>query len=359
MTVGKLRDASTADRMEEAACQQITTAKTWKLEELAQQSYPTCKVDAWVYYCGLCDEVLLISRQFVEVKGVQAAFDGVCPDCGLGLEDVINYERTQLPHTRAAYINPKHPKAAILLDFAPRTFKPITLRNACLPTEEHILTTGIDELDKLVRLTTGQLVVFHSSPFSRSLPELFCVRAQLDHPIGLNSDAVFIDGGNSFDAYAVSNYAIERGIEPQLALSRIHISRAFTYFQLVSLLAEKLPNALGRYHSKFAIVSEITDLFQDPEVKDEREAHHIFRRVLRSLSSIAKITDSLVIVTNSRQDIEPFDAALMQAAHATILAEDGGAFTQFALTHHKSLPPRKILHREDRSDGFLEDYLEG
>ncbi len=338
---------------------QINTAKTWKLEELAQQSCYTRKVEAWVYYCGLCDEVLLISRRFVEAKGVQAAFDGVCPDCGFGLEDVMHCEHTRLPHARATYVNPKYLKAALLAELPLQPLETIRPRNARLAAEEQILTTGIEKLDELVHLTTGQFVVFQGYPFSRSLAELLCVRAQLVHPIGLNSDTVCIDGGNSFDAYAVSKYAIEHGIEPKLALSRVHISRAFTYFQLASLLTEKLSSALARYNSKLAIVSDITELFQDPEIKDRQEAYRVFQRVLRSLSAIAEITGSCVIATSFRQDIKPFDGALIQTAHTTIIAEGRDAFTRFTLAHHKPLPIRKISHREDHTDRFLEDYVEG
>ncbi len=338
---------------------QINTAKTWKLEELAGRSRPTHKVDAWVYYCTLCDEVLLVTQRFVEAKGVQAAFDGACPDCGFDLDDIMHCEYAQLPCDRATYVNPRYLKAALLAEIPHRTFEALRPRNACLPVKEQVLTTGIEKLDKLAHLATGQFIIFQGYPSLRSLAELLCVRAQLDHPIGLNSDAIFIDGGNSFDAYAVSNYAVKYRIEPQHALSRIHISRAFTYFQLASLLTEKLRNALTRYNSKFVIVSNVTELFQDPEIKDKQESCHVFQRMLRSLSAIAEIADSLVIATSSHQDIGSFDRVLTQTAHATILVEDRAAFTRFTLAHHKSLPPRVIEHRGDRDDQFLEDYMEG
>ena len=337
----------------------INVARTWKLEELTQQSHRTNKVDTWVYYCTLCDEVLLVARRFVEPKGVQAAFDGACPDCGFDLKDVMNCEHMWLPSTRSAYVNTKYPKAALLLEEPLRTFEGIKPRNAHLPAEKQILTTGIDELDKLAHLATGQFVVFQGHLPSTYLTELLCVRAQLNHPIGLNSDVIFIDGGNRFDVYAISNYAIEYGIEPKLVLSRIHISRAFTYFQLASLLTEKLSSALTRYSSRFAIVSDITELFQDPEIKDKQDTHRVFQRVLRSLSAVAENTGSLVIATSFRQNIRSFDTALMQTVHTTILAEEHDAFTRFALVRHKSLPLRKTSHREDRVDQFLEDYMGG
>jgi len=332
---------------------QTGIAKSWKLEEIAQQAYHACKVDAWVYYCALCDEILMITRRFVEAKGVQAAFDEVCPDCGFSLEDVMHCEQTKVPEARAAYVDPKFPKAALLFELPLKTLAAVKVRTAGLSAEQ-ILTTGVDKLDKLVRLTTGQFVVFQGHPFARSLAELLCVRAQLDHPIGLNSASVFIDGGNRFDVYEVSNYAIEHRIKPELALSRIHISRAFTYFQLASLLTEKLPSALMHYNSKLAIVSNITELFQDPEIKDKREAHRILQRISRSLATIAEITDSLVIATNF-QDIKPIETILTQTAHTIIFTESHNGFTRFALTRHRSLGTQKISHCESRFDQFLEE----
>jgi len=335
---------------------QINTAKRWKLEELAKQSYSARKVETWVYYCTLCDEVLFVSRRLVEARGVQAAFDGVCPDCRFGLDDVMRCEHLRLPHTRAIYTNPKY-HARLLVEPPSRTFDAIRVQNVRLPEDEKMLTTGIAKLDKLVHLTTGQFVFLQGHHFSESLNELLCVRAQLGHPIGLGSDAIFIDGGNCFDAYKVSDRAIEHRIEPKLALSRIHVSRAFTYFQLASLLIEKLPSALTRYSSTFAIVSNITELFEDPEVKDRQEACRIFRRMLRSLTAVAEITGSLVIATSSRQDVNPFDMMLKQTAHATVHAEGRGAFTRFTLAHHNSLPSQKISQRENCADESLEDYM--
>jgi hypothetical protein len=336
---------------------QINTTKTWKLEELAQQAYPAHRVEAWIYYCTLCDEILVVTRRFVEGKGVHAAFDGICPDCGFSLDDVMRCERAQLPHTRSAYVNPKC-QATLLAEFPSGIPQTIRLGNASLSADE-TLTTGIEKLDKLVHLTTGQFTVFQGYPFPKSLAELLCVRAQLDHPIGLNSATVFIDGGNSFDAYAVSNYAVEHRIESKLALSRIHISRAFTYFQLASLLIERLPSALLHYNSRFAIISDITELFQDPEIKDKQEAHRVFQRMLRSLLATAEMTDSLVIAISPCQYREPFTKELIQTAHTFIRAEDRGTLTQFSLLHHHSLPSRKTSHREDSIGQFLEYYLTG
>jgi hypothetical protein len=271
----------------------------------------------------------------------------------------MNCEHVQLSNARATCVNPKYPKATLLVEQQLRAFDEIRPRSACLTAgEQQILTTGIERLDKLIQLVTGQFIVFQGPSPLVSLAELLCIRAQLGNPIGLNSSAIFIDGGNRFDAYAASSYAIEYGVKPSLALARVHISRAFTYFQLVSLLTENLPSALTHYSSKFAIVSDITGLFQDPEIKDKQEAYRIFQRVLRSLSAVAEITGSLVIATSFGQGIRSFDTALKQTAHATIHAEERDTFMRFVLLRHRSLPFREALHRGACGDRSLEDFIE-
>jgi len=83
---------------------------------------------------------------------------------------------------------------------------------------------------------------------------------------GLNSRVVYVDGGNTFDPYAVSAIAQEYGLEPKSVLEKILISRAFTAYQLTALVFEKLEEALKRYRSKLVIVSDITRLFLDRDV---------------------------------------------------------------------------------------------
>ena len=333
-----------------------TGANPWKLEEITKQACHDRKIDAWIYYCILCDEVLVVARRFIEVKGVQAAFDGICPDCGFSLDDVICCEQTKVPEASATYVDSKS-KARLLFELPLRATDAVKVRTADFHAEKQILTTGIDKLDKLVRLTIGQFVLFQGYPFSSSLGELLCVRAQLEHPIGLNSASIYIDGGNSFNAYAVSDYAIKNRIEPEFALSHIHVSRAFTYFQLASLLNEKLPSAIAQYHSRLVIVSNIIGLFQDPEIKDMQESHHIFQYISRSLVAIAENTRALVIATNF-QSADFFPTVLAQTAHTIISAERHDAFARFTITRDRLWPTRKITIREDKLDQFLEYYME-
>jgi hypothetical protein len=57
---------------------------------------------------------------------------------------------------------------------------------------------------------------------------------------GLASNVVFIDGGITFRLYRIAKLAQLHGLNAEEVLQRIFISRAFTAYQLTSLVMEKL-----------------------------------------------------------------------------------------------------------------------
>ncbi len=92
----------------------------------------------------------------------------------------------------------------------------------------------------------GDIAVLHGNAASQMAFAL-SVRAQLSlgHS-GLGSSIIFVDGGNMFDPYAIAEIASGYGLDPKDALEKIHISRAFTAYQLSSLILNKLETALTK-----------------------------------------------------------------------------------------------------------------
>lgn len=56
---------------------------------------------------------------------------------------------------------------------------------------------------------------------------------------------IVIDGANSFDAYFVARLARRWNYAPESILSHIHLSRAFTCYQLSESITHRLPNAIN------------------------------------------------------------------------------------------------------------------
>jgi len=157
------------------------------------------------------------------------------------------------------------------------------------------LTFGIDELDNLLgALEPSDFIVLHGSQMCHDLSELLCVRSQLPCAEGgLDSSVVFIDGGNLFDPYLISENARLVGLESEQTLRNIWISRAFTSYQLVSLITERLRPFLDQKKSRFVVISDIAALFCDSDI-GMFEAKRIFNRVTLFLWNLAKERDIIL-----------------------------------------------------------------
>lgn len=144
------------------------------------------------------------------------------------------------------------------------------------------------------------MVFLHGSRLCRPLSELLAVHAQL--PLGqggLGSNVVFLDGGNNFDLYFVTSIAKAWNLNPHDVLRKIWISRAFTCYQLLSLIFEKLPEALNRFHSRLVVVSNLPELFCDPDVP-RNEALGSFNVAMAFLSELAWKRNILLLVSSPR-----------------------------------------------------------
>ncbi len=143
----------------------------------------------------------------------------------------------------------------------------------------------------------GDFAVLYGSPSIISLTSLLCVRAQLPTQLGgLASNVVFIDGGNTFRLYNIARLAQLHQLDPRQALNRIFISRAFTAYQLTSLIMEKLEETVKAYNAKVVIISDIAGFFLDEDVANE-EAERVYSQIVSYLADFAKKHQIIVIAT--------------------------------------------------------------
>lgn len=143
----------------------------------------------------------------------------------------------------------------------------------------------------------GDFAVIYGSQSAQSLISLLCVKAQLPTQLGgLSSNVIFVDGGNSFRLYQVARLAQIHHMDPKKALDRIYVSRAFTAYQLTSLIMERLQGAVEKFNASFVVVSDLAGLFLDKDIPDE-EARSVFRQTLAYLSSFAKKNQLILVAT--------------------------------------------------------------
>ncbi len=116
---------------------------------------------------------------------------------------------------------------------------------------------------------------FHAEPHGKLFclhgdPTVFRVALSAASQALLRGKTVaVVDGANRFDAYFIAEFArhveARGGPPPGELLDRIHVSRAFTCYQMEAVITERLPKFLERTGSRIAVVFGPLDTFYDDQ----------------------------------------------------------------------------------------------
>jgi hypothetical protein len=226
------------------------------------------------------------------------------------------------------------------------------------------LTFGDEVIDKLFgELKMGELVILHGSELCHVLSELLCIRSQLPTVEGgLGSSSVFVDGGNRFDPYLISENARLLGLEPEETLKNIWISRAFTSYQLTAIVTEKLPEILNQVNSKLVVVSDIATLYCDSGI-EMLEAKTTFNRVTRFLWNLVRERNLLLVVTSfssTNRRKRTLEQYLLGRSDIAAKVEEGNPHVKLTLEKHpsKGAVSVELLFNEPRNQLLLEEFME-
>jgi predicted ATP-dependent serine protease len=201
------------------------------------------------------------------------------------------------------------------------------------------LSFGLENIDELFPgFVSGDFAVLYGLPTCLYLSFLLSVRCQLSRKRGgLDSSVIFIDGGNSFDVYTTSSIAQQYGLDPKQVLEKIYISRAFTAYQLTSLILEKLKEAFSSFKSKLVIVSDIISLYLDRDVP-KTEAVDVFHKLTNYLSKFARENKVIVVATHFLRFRSVrsmfFESVLFGRADVLIRVKDSRGVLRFVLEKH-------------------------
>jgi hypothetical protein len=109
---------------------------------------------------------------------------------------------------------------------------------------------------------------------------------------GRGMDVILLDGANCFDPYMVSSFARKALLPPERLLKRIRIARAFTCYQMATLMRERLvlllsqEGAVAPQRKSWVIVLGPITTFFDEDVP-EREIRPLFERSLKKIEEMA------------------------------------------------------------------------
>ena len=80
-------------------------------------------------------------------------------------------------------------------------------------------------------------------------------------------------------------------------MGRIFVARAFTAYQLTSLIFEELQSSIEKYNSKLVIISNLAHLYLDKDLP-KKEAQEIFLQLTAYLVCFAKKNRVILVTTH-------------------------------------------------------------
>jgi len=303
----------------------------------------------YVYYCEVCDFVLALRPKLEYLQRFLYSTADHCPNCHFSLETAL----------RCRVLNIRIPTSFLTRE-SPKTLFPrnsfATLESLLngnvrdTPALGHIsrsedlsLSFGVKDLDEICGgVRKHRFTFLYGGKVCQAIAERLCVRSQLPADDGgLGAASVFIDGGNTFDVYHVSEYATMLYLDRDKVLREIKISRAFTCYQLVNLIVDRLPMLLREQNVGLVVISNVLDLFLDSEI-DLNEIKHTVNFLSSFLAQLAREKKIALVATCPTQR-NSNDVLLRQfltsRAQVVLKAEQRAREVRFTLEKHPSKQP--------------------
>jgi hypothetical protein len=158
-----------------------------------------------------------------------------------------------------------------------------------------VVESGIKELDRLMGgFKSGEMTYIDGdSCLISSIPDQLCVNTYRT----FHSDIIYIDAGMCVDPYKIGKYARKMEIDPREVLEHVHISRAFTVYQLATLIQDRLEQAIKRYKPQTLIIGRLPIFYLDSDV-ESKEAQILLRTNLHKIRELTTKYGLITIFTN-------------------------------------------------------------
>jgi len=160
---------------------------------------------------------------------------------------------------------------------------------------ERRLSTSVRALDDFIGgFRSSQVSLIDSSDrLVLDIVHLLCVNQVLEE----GREVVWVDGGNSVNPYALTSLCKRFRVRSGEVLESVNVSRAFTAYQLVTLIEEMMEAEVARTKAGLLVVTSFPDLFQDKDMWWS-ESLQLMKRCLASTREVTRRHDTVTLVTN-------------------------------------------------------------
>jgi hypothetical protein len=158
-----------------------------------------------------------------------------------------------------------------------------------------IVSSGIAELDSLCGgFKAGEMtLVDGNSDLISDLPNQLCVNTYRT----FRSETIYIDGGMCADPYRIARYARMAELDQREVLQNVVMSRAFTVYQLSTLIQELLEPMILKRSPRTLIIGMLPALYLDPEIPAQ-EAQAVLSSDLQKIQDLTSRYQLITVCTN-------------------------------------------------------------
>jgi hypothetical protein len=158
-----------------------------------------------------------------------------------------------------------------------------------------IVPSGITELDRLCGgFKAGELtLVDGNSSLIAALPDQLCVNTYRT----FHSETIYIDAGMRANPYQIARYARLLELDQREVLQNVLMSRAFTVYQLSTILQDLLEPMLKSHSPRTLLIGMLPALYHDPELS-AREAQTLLTQDLQKIQHLTTTYQLITVCTH-------------------------------------------------------------
>ncbi|KXA93042.1 hypothetical protein AKJ65_06730 [candidate division MSBL1 archaeon SCGC-AAA259E19] len=217
----------------------------------------------------------------------------------------------------------------------------------------------LDELQAFV--SPGEIILQEGDLETLDLPHLLSARQLSDQGEESPGTVLWLDGANSFNPYRIARIARSGGKTPDEVLESVYISRAFTCYQMSSLVLEKSSGAIEKHDPQLLIITGIPSLFYHSDIPRD-EAEKALDPLLEALPDLALETEMLLMTSRPDGEVERSEifSKTESAADVVVKPVAGSRKVDIELKRKSSNNHREIsLTRSRPETKPLESYVGG